>query len=349
MTVNPEDFLSGRLVEWLIAIGTIGAAAAAVWIANKDRGIHLRVNVGGGLPNSAGTMSPVSFSVTNIGRRPATIVGFYCEFRPPPFFRRATRIAYLPDVVMRQNDATTKLPAVIKDGESVSHEQTFEEFCEGLVPFIPKPLFLMRWTTAFVVSTMTGDIGTAHLPVGLRLMIAGGAVRLESDRPRSEATSGVKGEAVSMFWKSFKREWLPGLACSLIGAFLGWAISYKDTQTQIHSMRDANGALMTQDGTLHVQNGMLQQQNGMLQQQNEMLVTQGDQLRKQAGTLASILRTAAAAGRDARLALDRHGNITIEGKAVVDSGGNLLTDEKGNVLTTDGGIPLSAGPSSHPN
>jgi hypothetical protein len=109
-------------------------------------------------------------------------------------------------------------------------------------------------------------------------------------------------------------------------------ISYKDTQTQIDSLQDANRKL-------HAQNGMLHDQNGTL-------VVQGESLRKQAGTLTSILRTVAAERHDIRLALDRHGNITLEGKPIVDSKGTLLTDEGGNVITTESGIPISIDPPS---
>ena len=133
-----------------------------------------------------------------------------------------------------------------------------------------------------------------------------------------------------MSWKTLRDVWLPAVVTTLIGVGLGWLVSYKDTQTQIHSLQDANQKL--------------QEQYGILKDQNQMLVSQGETLGKQTVALTTILRNVAAASHDVHLlALDRHGNITLEGKAIVDSGGRLLTDASGNAITTESGIPISIG------
>jgi hypothetical protein len=136
------------------------------------------------------------------------------------------------------------------------------------------------------------------------------------------------------------------VACTLLGVFLGWWASFKDTQTQIDSLQKANQSLATQKGILEQQNRTLQEQAALLHDQNGKLTTQGVALSNQAITLASILKAVAAKGRGTELALDRRGNITFEGKPIVDSKGNLLTDDSGHVLTTESGIPNSTdGPS----
>jgi len=125
------------------------------------------------------------------------------------------------------------------------------------------------------------------------------------------------------------------VVCTLIGVGVGWLISYKDTQTEINSLQVANQKL-------HEQNGMLHEQHGILNDQNQRLANQGDALKKQAETLTSILRDLASTRHEVQLALDRHSNITLEGKPIVDSKGRLLTDDSGNVvITTDSGVPLS--------
>ena len=169
---------------------------------------------------------------------------------------------------------------------------------------------------------------------------------IRAPEPSANAVPGVETGGGGQFWSNLRDVWLPGVACTLLGVFLGWWVSFKDTQTQIDSLQKANQSLATQKGILEQQNKTLQEQAALLHDQNGKLTTQGTALSSQAVTLASILKAVAAKGRGTDLALDRRGNITFEGKPIVDSKGSLLTDESGNVVTTDSGIPLStAGPS----
>jgi hypothetical protein len=169
---------------------------------------------------------------------------------------------------------------------------------------------------------------------------------IRAPEPSAKSVPEVETGAGGRFWKNLRDAWLPGVACTLLGVFLGWWVSFKDTQTQIDSLQEANQSLATQKGILEQQNKTLQDQAVLLHEQNGRLTTQGAALSSQAITLASILKAVAGKGHGTELALDRRGNITLEGKPIVDSKGNLLTDESGHVLTTDSGIPLSTeGPS----
>lgn len=140
------------------------------------------------------------------------------------------------------------------------------------------------------------------------------------------------GSTASGFWKTVKDGWVPALAC--VG--LGWLLSYKDTQTQLHWLETANEKLQDQKTQLRDQNAMLHQQTGLLKDQNKSLL-------EQKGTLASILQSVA--DNNGKLARDPQGNITLQGKAIINSTGSLLVTEKGQVITTDSGIPLLGDPS----
>jgi hypothetical protein len=174
---------------------------------------------------------------------------------------------------------------------------------------------------------------------------------LDNLAPASEARPSVPGPGVqeragTTFWKNLRDVWLPGVACTLLGVFLGWWISFNDTQTQIHSLEEANQNLATQKGILQDQNKTLHEQARLLHDQNGELTTQGAALSREEVTLASILKAVAAEGHDTGLALDPRGNITFEGKPIVDSKGRFLTDSSGHVITTQSGIPISTqGPS----
>jgi hypothetical protein len=90
-----------------------------------------------------------------------------------------------------------------------------------------------------------------------------------SQPPEVETVAGGR------FLKNLSDVWLPGVACALLGVFLGWWVSFKDTQTQIDSLQKANQSLATQKGILEQQNQTLQEQAALLHDQNGKLTTQG--------------------------------------------------------------------------
>jgi hypothetical protein len=127
-----------------------------------------------------------------------------------------------------------------------------------------------------------------------------------------------------MFWRKFSDLWLPGIVTGVIftcvGAYVGWKISYEDTQTQISG---------------------LQQANRQLTDQKALLLEQKTASQAQAQQLAAIILNLAKQGHDLQLALDNHGNVTLDGHAIVDSQGKaILSTGNGSPIVTDSGQPI---------
>ena len=141
-----------------------------------------------------------------------------------------------------------------------------------------------------------------------------------------------------MFWKRFTELWVPGIVTSvvftLLGAFIGWKISYEDTQAQISGLQEANKGLREINKGQQEANIRLEEQAHALQDQRAASLSQASQL-------AGIVRTLAAQGRDLKLALDNRGNVTLGGHPIVDSRGHVIGNSNGGaILTTESGIPI---------
>ena len=139
-----------------------------------------------------------------------------------------------------------------------------------------------------------------------------------------------------MTWRKFKEQWLPGLVTGIVflilGAWLAWKISYNDTQNQIAGLERANDQLTKTNDQLKGTNDQLKEIALELLAERTAIVTQANQL-------AALVKNEAAAQRhDLRLALDKQGNVTLAGRAIVNTQGNaILTDSSGKPITADNG------------
>jgi len=120
---------------------------------------------------------------------------------------------------------------------------------------------------------------------------------------------------------NFKQVWLPGIVFLLpgaaLGALFGWSMGYKDTQTMIRGLTDANSQLTSQNGTLREQQGELRTQLGILRDQN--------------ATLGNVLNEISATHRDVKLIRNAQGNA-VGVYLLGDDKGRVLGDEKGNAI-----------------
>ena len=140
-------------------------------------------------------------------------------------------------------------------------------------------------------------------------------------------------------WRKFKEQWLPGLVTGIIflllGAWLAWKISYNDTQTQIAGLERANDQLTKTNDQLKGTNDQLKEIALGLLAERTAIVTQANQL-------AALVKNEAAVQRhDLRLALDKQGNVTLAGRAIVNTQGNaILTDSSWKPITADSEITV---------
>jgi hypothetical protein len=92
-----EHFLCGRLVEWLTAFGTVGAAMAAVWLGLRQTRVRLSATAGLATHGTAAKLYPdagpdvLAVELANSGVIPVSVIGVYWvagwrreEFIPVP-------------------------------------------------------------------------------------------------------------------------------------------------------------------------------------------------------------------------------------------------------------------------
>jgi hypothetical protein len=103
--------------NWLSAVGTIAATALALWLALRDRMLHMRATFSTVVTTLArtDTLDNHGFMVefTNIGARPITVTGHEWQL---PFQKH--RLLFMPHMDSRSAAITTRLPCELTDGKS---------------------------------------------------------------------------------------------------------------------------------------------------------------------------------------------------------------------------------------
>ena len=103
--------------NWLSAFGTIAAVAVALWLALRDRMLHMRATFNTAIT----TLTRVDIldnhgfmlEFTNIGARPITVTGHEWHL---PFQKH--RLLFMPHMDTRSATITTRLPCELTDGKS---------------------------------------------------------------------------------------------------------------------------------------------------------------------------------------------------------------------------------------
>lgn len=154
---------------WLSAIGTLAAVITSLYLARRGDRISLKIVVGirtivyGGQPLKEGTES-LSISITNTGRRAATIVNICWRFAP---FRKEYLIQIPPD-----NPLSAKIPVIIQDGQTINFVTPIDIFIQNVTTHAIRDLsgrknFWKRWFVKFHVITSTGHTFSTRLEKSL--------------------------------------------------------------------------------------------------------------------------------------------------------------------------------------
>jgi hypothetical protein len=103
--------------SWLAALGTIATAALALWLAVRDRRIHLKAALTlGAIPSVPGgrllDMSVFTLSITNVGPRPFTITNHCWKL---PFVKGIVFLQPYMDTPVAKY--CTKVPIELTDGK----------------------------------------------------------------------------------------------------------------------------------------------------------------------------------------------------------------------------------------
>ena len=103
--------------NWLSAIGTLAAVAVALWLALRDRMLHMRATFNTAVTalERPDTLDNHGFLLefTNIGARPITVTGHEWQL---PFQNH--RLLFIPHMDARSISITTRLPCELTDGKS---------------------------------------------------------------------------------------------------------------------------------------------------------------------------------------------------------------------------------------
>lgn len=161
--------------NWLSAIGTIAATVIALWLALRDRMLHMRANF-----NTATTTlhrhdkldnHGFMLDFTNIGARPITVVGH--EWKLP---LQRHRLLFMPHLDPRSAHVSTRLPLELTDGKSGHVFYPSDFFLQ--LDDREKALFHANWFVAYArIRFFKIRIGTS----------VGKKIRVSVKRPAREA------------------------------------------------------------------------------------------------------------------------------------------------------------------
>ena len=145
--------------NWLSAFGTIAATVVALWLALRDRMLHMQATFNTAVTTltRSDTLDNRGFMLefTNIGARPITVTGHEWQL---PFQKH--RLLFMPHMDTRAAAICTRLPCELTDGKS-GHVFYPDDFFLELEDR-GKALFHPNWFVAYIrIRFFTIRIGTS--------------------------------------------------------------------------------------------------------------------------------------------------------------------------------------------
>ena len=194
--------LINSFASWLSALGTIAAVIVALYLASRDRNIHLRVNAGIRILYTEG-QSPseridcLSISVTNIGHRTARIEGLLWYIKPLRIspFRRHSSYFYM---ITPRNVYSSSMPVELRDGQTAIYIVPLTEY---QATNANNPMYVGRFpklavrSTRIVVNTSTGKLFSSKIEQELQdwFLNAGLFCRANSEAEEGNGEMPVSG------------------------------------------------------------------------------------------------------------------------------------------------------------
>ncbi len=138
---------------WFAAFGTFLAVVTSLYLAGRDRVIHLAVNAGIRtivLPGQtiASGQDVVSISVTNVGYRAAAITGIFWK------------AGVIQSHIFHQvPPSSPQLPCKLSDGDEVAFLFTMQQFKDGVAPIIES--LAGRWSATFHARSIRAGVYTS--------------------------------------------------------------------------------------------------------------------------------------------------------------------------------------------
>ena len=153
--------------EWLSAIGTIIAVWVALYLAGRDRRLHLMLQASHEIrmvENTRGLEDTISITVTNIERRTATITRVYWKvgiFKKEIFFPRSSGLL---------NDSSS-VPQELRDGEQAHYRYLTKDFLRTVAefrhsyPHVSRGIFRLSWVRSIRIGVETSSGKTFEEPI----------------------------------------------------------------------------------------------------------------------------------------------------------------------------------------
>lgn len=156
---------------WVSALGTVAAVVTSLWLAGRDRLIHLSVRAA--LCRQMGARF-TTVTVTNVGRRTATVgaIGWRIGW-----FRRLDLLGLKRQEFIWPHYEGTELPAKLLDGDYAQFNHPLDVFADAILNTLdrrslrPWP-YLRFGTMQAIVSTTAGRTFYATITKDLRKELA---------------------------------------------------------------------------------------------------------------------------------------------------------------------------------
>lgn len=167
LSIASDDFWTKTIPEWLTAIGTIGATAVALWLAQKDRRISLKVTVGErvllqpGVPGS--DTNHLAISVVNRGPRTANIESIY--WRVGFWWQRKSHFYQLADP--RSAIFSSKIPYELAYGKTANYFYPLDSWLStNAKQLLGESSWPPKWVAKTIkveIYTSTGEVVRKHI------------------------------------------------------------------------------------------------------------------------------------------------------------------------------------------
>lgn len=162
-----------QVTNWLTAIGTVGAVVVSLYLARRDARVILEIGAGHRIMMPGVPGQPVeeyiSFSATNVGRRPATISYVGWRFGNRGRFSRYFAFGAKFSVQLLENLSGSQIPATLQDGEAWTYLHSFDGWAKQIAEDVLKPPTIRKARTIHLhIVTSTGRHFFARIEPGLQ-------------------------------------------------------------------------------------------------------------------------------------------------------------------------------------